>query len=54
MCGKKFVWDMGNMYKIKFANTLHRFCGYNCYNKALEVKDNHNSLYYSRLKFQKV
>lgn len=49
MCGKKFIWDYGNMYKVKFAKRTYRFCGYNCYDKAVDVKDNNNSLLYHRL-----
>ena len=50
MCGKKFILGYGNMYKIEFAGKVHRFCGYNCYNKALDAKESNVSLQYERLR----
>lgn len=50
ICGKAFVYDVGNMYKLTFAGKTYRFCGYNCYMQAKRTKEAHNSAEYKRYK----
>lgn len=48
ICGKEFIFEIGNMYRVTFAGRTFRCCGYTCYNKALEVKENHTSSEYQQ------
>ena len=48
ICGKDFRFEIGNIYRVNFAGRSFRCCGYNCYNKALKVKEKHNSSEYQK------
>lgn len=39
MCGKKFIKQVGHIYKVMYKGQTNQCCSYTCYQKALKLKE---------------